>query len=50
MFENVIVGVDGRPTGRDAIELARHLVSPEGKLILANVHSGEPSPVHAVTR
>jgi nucleotide-binding universal stress UspA family protein len=49
MFENVIVGVDGRPTGRDAIELARHLVSPEGKLTLANVHSGELSPVHAVT-
>ncbi|MGA2163699.1 MAG: universal stress protein [Solirubrobacteraceae bacterium] len=49
MFENVIVGVDGRPTGRDAIELARHLVSPEGKLILANVHSGELSPAHAIT-
>lgn len=49
MFENVIVGVDGRPTGRDAIELARHLVSPEGKLILANVHSGELSPVNAIT-
>ena len=49
MFENVIVGVDGRPTGRDAIELARHLVSQEGKLILANVHSGELSPVHAIT-
>jgi hypothetical protein len=31
MFENVIAGVDGRPTGRDAIELARHLVSPEGR-------------------
>ena len=28
MFENVIVGVDGRPTGRDAIELARRLASP----------------------
>jgi nucleotide-binding universal stress UspA family protein len=49
MFENVIVGVDGRPTGRDAIELARRLVSPQGKLTLANVHSGELSPVHAVT-
>ena len=49
MFENVIVGVDGRPTGRDAIELARRLMSPQGKLTLANVHSGEPGPVHAVT-
>jgi nucleotide-binding universal stress UspA family protein len=49
MFENVIVGVDGRPAGRDAIELARRLVSPEGKLTLANVHSGELVPVNAVT-
>ncbi len=49
MFETVIVGVDGRPTGRDAIELARRLVSPEGKLMLANVHSGELVPVNAVT-
>ncbi|HEV3322415.1 MAG TPA: universal stress protein [Solirubrobacteraceae bacterium] len=49
MFENVIVGVDGRPAGRDAIELARRLVSPQGKLTLANVHSGELSPVNAVT-
>ncbi len=49
MFENVIVGVDGRPTGRDAIELARHLVSPEGKLMLTNVHSGALVPVSAVT-
>jgi nucleotide-binding universal stress UspA family protein len=49
MFENVIVGVDGRPAGRDAIELARHLVSPEGKLMLTNVHSGALVPVNAVT-
>ena len=48
MFENVIVGVDERPTGSDAIELARHLVSPQGKLMLVNVHSGELSLVHAV--
>jgi nucleotide-binding universal stress UspA family protein len=26
MFENVLVGVDGRPNGRDAIELARKLI------------------------
>jgi nucleotide-binding universal stress UspA family protein len=49
MFENVIVGVDGRPTGRDAIELARRLVSPAGKLMLANVITDELSPVHAIT-
>jgi nucleotide-binding universal stress UspA family protein len=49
MFDNVIVGVDGRPTGRDAIALAARLVSPEGKLTLVNVHSGELRPVHAAT-
>jgi nucleotide-binding universal stress UspA family protein len=49
MFENVIVGVDGRPTGRDAIALASRLVSQEGTLTLANVHAGELRPVHAVT-
>jgi nucleotide-binding universal stress UspA family protein len=49
MFENVIVGVDGRPTGRDAIALAARLVSPEGKLTLVNVHPGGLSPVSAVT-
>ncbi|MFI5004271.1 MAG: universal stress protein [Solirubrobacterales bacterium] len=49
MFEQVIVGVDGRPTGRDAIALASRLVSPEGRLTLANVHAGELRPVHATT-
>jgi len=49
MFEKVIVGVDGRPTGRDAIALASRLVSPQGELTLANVHAGELRPVHAAT-
>lgn len=49
MFKNVIVGVDGRPTGRDAIALAARLVDREGKLTLAHVHSGELRPVHAAT-
>ena len=49
MFENVIVGVDGRPTGRDAIALAARLGSPTGKLTLVNVHPGELRPVNAVT-
>jgi nucleotide-binding universal stress UspA family protein len=47
MFENVIVGVDGRPASRDAIELARRLMSPQGKLTLANVHSDEPRHTQA---
>jgi len=36
MFENVLVGVDGRPTGRDAIALARRLVDPDGVLTLTH--------------
>ncbi len=41
MFKNVLVGVDGRPTGRDAIALASQLMDPDGKLTLAYVRSGE---------
>jgi hypothetical protein len=39
MFERVVVGVDGRDGGRDAVELARQLMSPAGQVILANVYS-----------
>jgi nucleotide-binding universal stress UspA family protein len=49
MFKNVLVGVDGRPNGRDAITLASRLIDPNGKLTLAHVHSGELHPLHAVT-
>lgn len=49
MFDNVLVGVDGRPNGRDAIELARHLVAPEGRLTLAHVRDGRLHPAHAIT-
>jgi nucleotide-binding universal stress UspA family protein len=41
MFKNVLVGVDGRPSGRDAIALASRLTDPDGKLTLAHVHRGE---------
>ena len=40
MFKNVLVGVDGRPGGRDAIALASHLAEPNGELTLAYVHTG----------
>jgi nucleotide-binding universal stress UspA family protein len=40
MFKNVLVGVDGRLNGRDAIALASRLTDPTGKLTLAHVHSG----------
>ena len=48
MFENVLVGVDGRPAGRDAIALAARLRTPTRKLTLAHVPPGRalraPSP------
>jgi len=40
-FERVIVGVDGRAGGRDAIALARLLVARDGRLTLVHVHAGE---------
>lgn len=38
MFERVVVGVDGRAGGRDAIALAQHLVRSSSGLVLANVY------------
>jgi nucleotide-binding universal stress UspA family protein len=49
MFNNVLVGVDGRPTGRDAIALASRLIDRDGKLTLAHVHGGPMRPSRAVT-
>jgi nucleotide-binding universal stress UspA family protein len=43
MFDNVLVGVDGRPTGRDAIALARRLADPEGVVTLAHVYAEHSS-------
>ena len=48
MFKNVLVGVDGRPNGRDAIALATRLTDPDGKLTLAHVHSGNLRPSHTI--
>jgi nucleotide-binding universal stress UspA family protein len=49
MFKNVIVGVDGRPNGRDAIVLATKLIAEDGRLTLAHVHGDAPrSPPRAV--
>ncbi len=44
MFRHVIVGVDGRPTGRDAITLGLQLVDHDGRISLAHVHPGEHKP------
>jgi nucleotide-binding universal stress UspA family protein len=41
MFKNVLVGVDGRPGGRDAIALARLLADPGARLTLALVRDGD---------
>jgi nucleotide-binding universal stress UspA family protein len=49
MFKNVLVGVDGRPNGRDAIALASRLTDPAGNLSLAHVHVDVLSPSHAIT-
>src|ERR1700677_4064318 len=49
MCENVTVGVDGRPNGRDAIALASRLLAADGKLTLAHIHGGAHNPVHAST-
>jgi hypothetical protein len=48
MFKNVLVEVDGRPNGRDAIALASHLTDPDGKLTLGHVHTGDLRPSHAI--
>jgi nucleotide-binding universal stress UspA family protein len=42
MFNNVLVGVDDREIGHDAITLAKTLVAPSGRLSLAHVLTGEP--------
>jgi nucleotide-binding universal stress UspA family protein len=40
MFGKVLVGVDGRPGGRDAIALATQLMEPGAHLTLARVYGG----------
>ena len=41
MFDNVLVGVDGRQGGRDAIALARRLCAPEARIALAHVDGSD---------
>lgn len=40
MFNNALIGVDGRQGGRDAIALARQLARPQTALTLAHVYGG----------
>jgi nucleotide-binding universal stress UspA family protein len=44
MFRNVFIGVDGSPTGRDAITLATALAEPDARLTLAHVYGGALTP------
>jgi nucleotide-binding universal stress UspA family protein len=43
MFKYVLVGVDGRPNGRDAIALATQLMEADGELAFVHVHRDEPA-------
>lgn len=48
MFKNVLIGIDGKSNGRDAIALAGHLAEPGGKVTLVHVHPGEHNRLHAI--
>jgi nucleotide-binding universal stress UspA family protein len=42
MFRHAIVGVDGGPSGRDAVAVAKLLVADDARLVLAHVHELTP--------
>ena len=44
MFHDVLVGVDERAGGRDAIALGKDLLADDGELTLAYVHLGDAKP------
>ena len=44
MFDNVVIGVDGREGGRDALALGRRLLDPGGALTLAHVYRADARP------
>lgn len=43
MFDKVLVGIDGRTGGHDAVALARRLAAPGGELTLAHVYGSATS-------
>ncbi len=49
MYKNVLVGVDFRQGGRDAIALARTLMDPNGSMTLVHVHGGFFTPTDVAT-
>lgn len=44
----MLVGVDGKSNGRDAIALAGRLTEPGAKVTLVHVHPGEHNRLHAI--
>ncbi len=44
MFKNVLIGIDGRQGGRDAIHLARQLADPDAHFTLVNVYGAGLMP------
>jgi nucleotide-binding universal stress UspA family protein len=42
VFENVVIGIDGREGGRDAIALAKRLAAPGASFTMAHVCGGGP--------
>lgn len=44
MFKAVVVGIDGRGGGRDALALAHELTDPAGSIVLSNVYIAGPVP------
>lgn len=44
MFDNVIIGIDGRSGGRDAVALARRLAAPSARATLAHVYGYDEGP------
>ncbi len=49
MFEKVLIGVDGRSGGRDAIALASRLADAGAELTLAHVDTGAVLPSYAIS-
>jgi nucleotide-binding universal stress UspA family protein len=49
MFGNVLVGVDNREGGRDAIALSKQLLVGAGELTLAHVYAGDPHVYRGVS-
>lgn len=50
MFTNVIIGIDGREGGRDALTLARRLAAPDARLTLVHVYIGDELPWRGTNR